>query len=275
MNFVALDVETANHNRDSICSIGMIKVKDNQIIDSYYTLINPKQQFNWHFTQIHNIEYEDVINEPTFNDVAYEIMNFWDDVDFIVAHNAPFDMSVLVKSFDRYNIEYNNIPYVCSLAISKGLYQLEQHKLNVMADYFSLDLNHHNALSDAMVCAQLIIEICKDHDSDIDALISLLHYDYGLLGLKGFKLNMPKHKRNKINKKGPRLSKEEIILEMKSYSQQIMKSQVKLNQLQSQMNAVEKRDRIKLQTSIITEKKSIEEHRLKLEKLQKQLKMCK
>lgn len=273
MNFVALDVETANHNRDSICSIGMIKVKDNQIIDSYYTLINPKQQFNWHFTQIHGINYDDVINEPIFEDVAYEIIDFWNDVDFIVAHNAPFDMSVLVKSFERYNIEFDHFPYVCSLAISKGLYQLEQYKLNVMADYFGLELNHHNALSDAMVCAQLLIEICKDHDSDVETLMSLLHYDYGLLGLKGFKLNMPKNKRNKISKKGLRKTKEEIVLEMKDYSKQIMKSQVMLNQLNQQMNTVQKRDRIKLQTSILTEKKKIEESRLKLEKLQRQLKM--
>ncbi len=39
--FVALDFETANSKRTSICSVGMVKVIDNQITESFHTLVNP------------------------------------------------------------------------------------------------------------------------------------------------------------------------------------------------------------------------------------------
>lgn len=44
--FVALDFETANGKRTSICSVGMVKVIDNQITESFHTLINPQDYFS-------------------------------------------------------------------------------------------------------------------------------------------------------------------------------------------------------------------------------------
>ena len=39
--FIALDFETANGKRTSICSVGMVKVVNNEIVESFYTLVNP------------------------------------------------------------------------------------------------------------------------------------------------------------------------------------------------------------------------------------------
>ena len=44
-NFVAIDVETANYQPTSICSIGAVKVKGGVIVDSFYTLVQPEPNY--------------------------------------------------------------------------------------------------------------------------------------------------------------------------------------------------------------------------------------
>lgn len=61
MNFVAIDFETANYQRDSACSLALTVVRDNQVVDEFYTLINPEVEFNYRNTQIHGISEEDEI----------------------------------------------------------------------------------------------------------------------------------------------------------------------------------------------------------------------
>ena len=55
-DFVALDVETANQNRYTICSIGMVRFKYGEILDSYYQLINPDESFSLANIHVHGIQ---------------------------------------------------------------------------------------------------------------------------------------------------------------------------------------------------------------------------
>lgn len=57
--FVALDFETANSKRTSICSVGMVKVIDNQITESFHTLVNPFDYFTETNITVHGIHPED------------------------------------------------------------------------------------------------------------------------------------------------------------------------------------------------------------------------
>lgn len=69
MNFVAMDFETANHQAHSACSLALVMVQNSQIVDEYYTLIQPETPFFWRNVQIHGIHQEDVRNAPKFPDV--------------------------------------------------------------------------------------------------------------------------------------------------------------------------------------------------------------
>ena len=60
MNFVAMDFETANHQPYSACSLALVMVKNSQIVDEFYTLIQPETPFFWRNVQIHGIHQEDV-----------------------------------------------------------------------------------------------------------------------------------------------------------------------------------------------------------------------
>lgn len=71
--FVALDFETANSKRTSICSVGMVKVIDNQITESFHTLVNPFDYFTETNITVHGIHPEDVQDAPGFKHVSIHI----------------------------------------------------------------------------------------------------------------------------------------------------------------------------------------------------------
>ena len=128
-DFVALDVETANRNRYSICSIGMVKFKYGEIIDTYYKLINPDESFSLDNIRIHGIEEHEVITAPRFYNVSYEIEQFIGGRP-VVAHNATFDMGALKDDYERYGLDVAPIQYACSYqlarAVRKNFYNYNQ-----------------------------------------------------------------------------------------------------------------------------------------------------
>lgn len=164
MDFIALDFETANSNRHSACSIGVVKVEDFKVVSKKSFLIKPKDNyFDWRNTEIHGINHDMVKDEPEF-DIIYD--NLKDDFEKypIIAHNASFDMSVLRRTLDLYNIPYPTTLYSCTYQLSKKVYKnLLSYKLNSICDFLKIDLIHHDALSDANACAEIAINIFKKH----------------------------------------------------------------------------------------------------------------
>ena len=65
-SFVALDFETANKYRSSVCSIGLVFVENNEIVDTYYQLIKPAPNFYSYFnTQVHGLSQYDTEKAPS------------------------------------------------------------------------------------------------------------------------------------------------------------------------------------------------------------------
>ncbi|MDU6793277.1 MAG: exonuclease domain-containing protein, partial [Staphylococcus sp.] len=90
-SFIALDFETANKKRTSICSVGMVKVVDNEIVETFYTLVNPHDYFSETNIHVHGIHPEDVKGAPDFKEVFPYMLQFINQLP-VVAHNAAFDM---------------------------------------------------------------------------------------------------------------------------------------------------------------------------------------
>ncbi|WP_283678124.1 3'-5' exonuclease [Lentilactobacillus sp. Marseille-Q4993] len=159
MNFVAMDFETANRKRASACSLALTVVKDNQIADELYSLINPEVDFDWRNIQVHGIHEADVADAPTFPELWDHINSLFGTNRLVVAHNASFDNSVLRKSLERYGIETPHFLSLDTLRTSKQFYpDLENHKLNTLCDALNITLeHHHNALDDSVACANILI----------------------------------------------------------------------------------------------------------------------
>lgn len=154
--FVALDFETADHGRDSACSIGLVRVENNQIVQRVHALIRPPRQA-FRFTHVHGIHWRDVVDQPTFGELWETLSSSIQGVDFIAAHNASFDRGVLYACCDTYGIPHPAQPFVCTVQLARKTWQIYPTKLPDVCQRLDIDLLHHQALSDAEACAQIVM----------------------------------------------------------------------------------------------------------------------
>ena len=181
MKFVAIDFETANASFQSACSLGMLVFEDGVLVHSYYTLLLPDKKyrrFHWGNQLIHNISLEMVQDAPSWKEV-FPIIESWFENAIIVAHNAQFDMQVL-KSLNVLNGFKTTFPYLCTVEVSRMIHpSLQNHKLSTVAQYLEIELDHHNALSDAYACSMIMV----------DAMVKASQFDiYKLVDFLGLKL---------------------------------------------------------------------------------------
>lgn len=170
-DFVAIDFETANNNKASICSCGIVAVKDGQIVDSKHFLVRPKEPiFYKRNIQIHGIKKEDVMDKDEF-DVIWPTVKKYIDGGLVIAHNASFDMGALRAVLSLYKLDYPNSDYICTVYLARKTVQTENHKLNTLAQHFNIELNHHDALSDAKACATLATKICEQENASLAELV--------------------------------------------------------------------------------------------------------
>ena len=147
MNFIALDFETANFKRQSVCAIGLAIVENNEIVKTIYKLIKPTPNYYENINMsIHGIKPEMTENEKTFDELWDEIKIYFENKT-IVAHNAAFDLSALRYVLDSYNIPYPTLGYYCSMLTSKNMYSgLTNYQLPTICKHFNINnLSHHNA----------------------------------------------------------------------------------------------------------------------------------
>lgn len=155
-DFVSVDFETATRYKDSACAIGIAGVKDLKIVEKYYSLIRPPQNiYEDRNISVHGITSDQTENAPTFSELWPFIQSFFDTHTPVVAHNAGFDMSVLRASTD---IEIPDFVYVDTMNIALLLFERRWSLVDcALLMGISLDsFEHHNALDDACLCAQIM-----------------------------------------------------------------------------------------------------------------------
>lgn len=163
-DFVALDFETANRNFTSICSVGIVIVKDGVIVDRIYHLVKPEPDYYYYYnTKIHGLTQKETQNARNFKEVWTEIDQIIGDLP-IVAHNNVFERSCLKAAHRMYQMFYPNYPIHCTCVESRKVYpDLLNHKLNTVAAHCGFDLiNHHNALADAEACAYIAMKVFSE-----------------------------------------------------------------------------------------------------------------
>ena len=159
MTFTAIDFETAI--RHHICAVGIVTVENGKIIDEYHTLIKPpNNEYNWHNIQVHGITERNTLNAPTFDEIYPEIKKRLQGKT-IVAHNESFDRSVLQKTMAENGLDYSELKiadrWECTMKICRASDKYPSGKLNECCAVDSIQLNHHDALSDARACAILYL----------------------------------------------------------------------------------------------------------------------
>lgn len=155
-SFLAIDFETANSSRYSAYSVGLVKVVDEEIVFCGEYLIKPPSQ-KFSFTHLHGISWSDVEFAPSFIQVWTQIRHLFNGIDFVVAHNSSFDKSVLLACCQYYNLTPPDVEFKCTVQISRKKWNIKPTKLNNVCDYFGIPLNHHDAISDTIACAKIML----------------------------------------------------------------------------------------------------------------------
>jgi DNA polymerase III subunit epsilon len=156
MNFVAIDFETATYAPNSACSVGLVKVVRGAIVETAVHLIRPpKREFA--FTHIHGLTWRDVETAQDFGALWPKIESFLAGAKFLAAHNASFDRGVLAACCDHYGLALPALPFQCTVQIARRSWNLRPTKLPDVCRHLSIPLNHHEALSDARACAQIVL----------------------------------------------------------------------------------------------------------------------
>lgn len=161
--YIAFDVETPNYANDRMSAIGVSIIENGEIVDDFYSLVDPEARFDRFNIRLTGITPEAVADAPTFPALWQELEPILSS-GLLIAHNAPFDMSVLAKCLLDYGIAWRpTVRYACTCRMGRRLLpELPNHKLNTLCDYFGLELDHHNAGSDSRACAELLLRYLED-----------------------------------------------------------------------------------------------------------------
>ena len=161
-DFAAIDFETANSERTSVCSVGVVIVRNGEIVDSFYSLIQPEPNYyNYRCSQVHGLCQKDTEDAPIFPEIWKQIEPMIEGLP-LVAHNKSFDESCLKAVFRCYRMDYPNYEFYCTCQAARRVYgkSLPNHQLHTVAAACGYELdNHHHALADAEACAWIAREI--------------------------------------------------------------------------------------------------------------------
>ena len=159
-DFAAIDFETANYYPSSVCSVGIVIVRNGRIAEKIYRLIRPEPEWYSRFnTRIHGLSEADTANEKVFPFVWEEIAHKIGGLP-LVAHNSPFDEGCLRAVYRVYQMDYPDYTFYCTCRASRKMFgkTLPNHQLHTVAAHCGFDLkNHHHALADAEACAHIFL----------------------------------------------------------------------------------------------------------------------
>jgi len=156
--FIAFDVEMPKRLNHRMSAIGITVIDNGSITEDFYSLVDPETYFDYFNTRLTGIDEETVRDAPTFPALWAKIEPLMSS-GILVAHNAVFDMGVLKRCLNGYDISWKqNARYLCTVQMGRRVLPGMSHKLNVLCDYYGISLNHHDAGSDSQACAKILLQ---------------------------------------------------------------------------------------------------------------------
>lgn len=159
--YAVVDLETTGNqlDYDEIIQIGITFVRNNQIIDTYHSMIRTDLEIPPFIQALTSIEEEMLAQAPYFNEVAEDIYNQIKDCIF-VAHNISFDLNFIKNAFDNCNIQFRPKKVMDTLELFKIAFPTDKsYQLSELAQSHNIPLtNAHRADEDATTTAKLMIK---------------------------------------------------------------------------------------------------------------------
>jgi DNA polymerase-3 subunit epsilon len=229
MKFIALDFETANMRKSSICQVGITSVDNGVVAEAKTWLVNPDSFFDRFNVKIHGITEDMVKGSPLFRELWPEIVPYFNEADFVVAHNARFDICALDEALELnfnpysqpfaitipspfpkkpcdqvFDFELPDFKFACSIAMARRTWGKEpSYSLQALCNLLNIEYGNHDAGADSRSCAELTIKIFQEKgidlfmdinsDEKLLALEELLQIYFGSLSREGFSNSTCRH----------------------------------------------------------------------------------
>ena len=168
-SYTVIDVETTglDSEYDSLIEVAAIKVENSALVDTYSSLINPGYPIDDFIVQLTGITNNDLSSAPPITNVLQEFIDFIGN-DILVGHNVNFDINFLYDNIEEHLKEHLSNDFIDTLRISRRIFKkAPSHKLSVLADYLSIDVDvMHRALYDCNT-TNLIYQKLVEHKDDL------------------------------------------------------------------------------------------------------------
>jgi DNA polymerase-3 subunit epsilon len=159
---VAIDFETAHYSRSSAIALGVSVIRGDAVVETKSWLFRPpgsRIYIRPDFIDIHGITPADLEDKPFFDDIWHgEAAAYLEEADWLLAHNAAFDRTVLDAVAEHYRIDLPRYKWQCTVNISRSTWPgLMNHKLSTVCAHLDIPLQHHDPASDAEACATIFL----------------------------------------------------------------------------------------------------------------------
>lgn len=158
-NYCVLDLETTGLSciKNEIIEVGILKVRNDEIVEKYSRLVKPKAKVSKKITEITGITNVMLDNMPSIEDIIIEILQFIGD-DVIIGHNILFDLGFISSVIEM------DLPneYLDTVYLSKNTYpELKRYRLSDLTNYLGIYTNTHRAIDDCIATKELYDDIKK------------------------------------------------------------------------------------------------------------------
>jgi len=162
-DYIAIDLETTGIrlSKDKIIEVGLLKVKDSHIIDTFSCVINPDMQVDDKILELTKISKNELENAKRIHEVINHIVDFCEEY-VLLGHNTIFDYSFVKKEANRAGLEFEKRGIDTYKLCKKVLPENVRKNLTEACNYFGIERkNSHRAFSDAYYTHVLFQEIIK------------------------------------------------------------------------------------------------------------------
>jgi len=158
LEFVALDVETANPDLSSICQIAVVDFKDGAVTGSWQSLVDPQDYFDPRNTGIHGISEAAVRGAPTIRALVSELQSRLAGA--LVASHTPFDRVAIFRALEKHRVPLIESKWLDTARVVRRAwpqFARSGYGLANVAGYLGIVFRHHVAEEDARVAGEILL----------------------------------------------------------------------------------------------------------------------
>lgn len=174
MDFVVIDVETANPDFSSICQVGIAIFSNGKFSESWSSFVNPNDYFDPYNVAIHGIDESKVASAPKWSEVHERLKNSFSDQ--ILASHTPFDRTAIHRACENSAISPLNCRWLDTARVVRRTwpeFSKSGYGLANLANHFKIDFKHHDAEEDARAAGEILLRAIKESGSSAEDWCSL------------------------------------------------------------------------------------------------------